>query len=152
MVIIVDGEAYLSMDCTIIFELCFEGGISENCLVPVGDSLSELPVPQREGWVLVGWFDAAAESVFTAGQGNAVTTETVFTKVTTVYAHWRQPGDINGDGEVDNRDVTRLLNAIRYPDVKAVRPNLDVNGDNQLTGDDAILLARFVKYLDVDLH
>ena len=152
MVIIVDGEAYLSLDCTIIFELCFEGGISENRLVPVGGSLSELPVPQREGWVLVGWFKAPAETALDAGDGEAITPETVLKEGDTVYAHWRIPGDVNGDGEVDNRDVTRLLNAIRYPNVKAVRPNLDVNGDNQLTGDDAILLARFVKYLDVDLH
>lgn len=142
----------MSLDCTIIFELCFEGGISENRLVPVGGSLSELPTPEREGWVFLGWFDAAAESVFTAGQGNAVTTETVFTKDTTVYAHWRQPGDVNGDGEVDNRDVTRLIRCLNYPGVEAVEANMDTNGDKKLDSEDVAQLIRFIKYQDVDLH
>ena len=79
--------------------------------------MSELPVPERTGWVFLGWFEAPAESAFTAGDGTAVTSETVFSADTAVYAHWRLPGDINGDGEVDNKDVTRLIRYIKYHDV-----------------------------------
>ena len=53
----------------------------------------------------------------TRAGGGEVTTETVFTENTTAYAHWRLPGDINGDGEVDNKDVTRLIRYIKYHDV-----------------------------------
>ena len=109
-------------------------------------------MPQREGWVFLGWFKTAAENAFDAGRGDEVTTETVFTEDTTVYAHWRIPGDVNGDGEVDNRDVTWLIRCLNYPGVEAVEANMDTNGDKKLDSGDVAQLIRFIKYQDVDLH
>lgn len=148
----VDGEAYLSKDCTVTFNPCFEGGSMETRQVSVGGSLSELPVHERTGWVFLGWFEAPAESAFTAGDGTAVTTETVFSENTTVYAHWRLPGDINGDGEVENKDVTCLIRYLKYHDIPAVKANVDTNGDNEPDNKDVTQLIRYIKYHDVTIH
>lgn len=46
-------------------------------------TLDSLPTPTRDGYTFTGWFTAAEG-------GTAVTTETVFTEDTTVYAHWTE--------------------------------------------------------------
>lgn len=45
--------------------------------------LAELPVPVRPGYTFQGWFTALEE-------GSKITTPTVLTKNTTVYAHWAE--------------------------------------------------------------
>lgn len=50
-------------------------------------NLSELPTPTRDGFSFVGWF---AE----IGGDTEITTDTVFTKNTTVYAKWTDEGQI----------------------------------------------------------
>ena len=62
------------------------------------------------------------------------------------------PGDINGDGQVDNRDVTRLLRFLRYPNVTVVEAALDVNGDGEVNNLDAETLIRYLRYGDVEIH
>ena len=60
--------------------------------------LASLPKPTRSGYIFDGWY-TAAES------GTMVTTNTVFTSDTTVYAHW----SIGGDGwryDADNKTLT----------------------------------------------
>ena len=51
--------------------------------------LAALPTPVREGYAFSGWFTAAEG-------GTQVTTATVFTQNTTIYAHWTEEG-IGGD-------------------------------------------------------
>ena len=63
----------------------------------------------------------------------------------------RIPGDINGDGELNNKDVTRLIRYIKYGDVDAVEAALDVNGDGELNNKDVTRLIRYIKYGDVDI-
>ena len=117
-----------------------------------GGSISELPVPVREGWKFIGWFTTPMEKYLLAGQGTQVTAETVFTGNTTVYAHWRLPGDINGDGVVNNKDQTRLQRYIKYHNVDVVELNLDVNGDGKINNKDLTRLQRYLKYKDVEIH
>jgi hypothetical protein len=81
-----------------------------------------------------------------------VTAETVIEEDTTVYAHWRLPGDINGDGKVNNKDVTRLQKYLKGDDVEVVTFNLDTNGDGNVNNKDLTRLQRFVKGLEVELH
>ena len=61
------------------------------------------------------------------------------------------PGDINGDGALNNKDVTRLIRYIKYGDVDAVEAALDVNGDGKLNNKDVTRLIRYIKYGDVDI-
>ena len=121
--------------------------------VTAGEAVGELPVPTREdGWVFIGWFTEPAASYLAAGQGTEVTAETVIEEDTTVYAHWRLPGDINGDGKVNNKDVTRLQKYLKGDDVEVVTFNLDTNGDGNVNNKDLTRLQRFVKGLEVELH
>ena len=53
--------------------------------------LSSLPTPTRSSYRFDGWFTAATG-------GTAVTTQTVFTQNTTIYAHWTYTGGGGGSG------------------------------------------------------
>ena len=60
-------------------------------------------------------------------------------------------GDINGDGELNNKDVTRLIRYLKYHDVDVVEEKLDVNGDGKLNNKDVTRLIRYLKYHDVEI-
>jgi hypothetical protein len=121
--------------------------------VNAGEAIGELPTPTREGgWVFLGWFTEPMESYLLAGQGTRVTAETSFDKDTTVYAHWRLPGDINGDGEVNNKDLTRLQRYLRGDQVEVVAFNLDTNGDGSVNNKDLTRLQRYLRGDQVEVH
>ena len=120
--------------------------------VNVGGSIETLPEPVLENWKFIGWFTEPMENYLLAGQGTQVTTETTFDEDTTVYAHWRLPGDINGDGSVNNKDVTRLTRWLKTHDVEVVSFNLDVNGDGSVNNKDLTRLVRYQKSHDVVLN
>ena len=61
------------------------------------------------------------------------------------------PGDINGDGKVNNKDVTLLTSYVKYHDVDVVTAVLDVNGDSKVNNKDITWLSSYVKYKDVEL-
>ena len=63
----------------------------------------------------------------------------------------RIPGDINGDGELNNKDVTRLIRYIKYGDVEAVEYALDPNLDGATDNKDVTRLIRYIKYGDVEI-
>ena len=90
----------------------------ESVEVSAGEAIGELPTPDREGWVFLGWFTAPMESYLLAGQGTPVPAESVFEEDGTAYAHWRLPGDINGDGKLNNKDVTRLQKYLKGDEVE----------------------------------
>jgi len=50
-------------------------------IIDAGGKLSTLPTPKRDGYAFNGWYTLASGGV-------TVTTETVFTKNTTIYAQW----------------------------------------------------------------
>lgn len=54
------------------------------------------------------------------------------------------PGDINGDGNVNNKDLNRLMKHIAGDEVDVVEAALDVNGDSNVNNKD---LNRLMKYL-----
>ena len=90
-----------------------------------------------------------AETAFVAGQGTPVTAETVFDENATVYAHWRLPGDLDGDGKVTMADVTLLAKYVkaRGQGVEIVPGSGNVDGgvDGKITTADVALLAKYVK-------
>lgn len=60
--------------------------------------LNDLPAAKRNGYTFDGWFT-------TADDGNKITTETVFTADTTVYAHWtKNTGDSESPSIPDTSD------------------------------------------------
>ena len=53
-------------------------------------------------------------------------------------------GDINGDGKLNNKDLTRLMKYIADNETTVVKNTVDVNGDGAVTAKD---LTRLLKYL-----
>ena len=62
------------------------------------------------------------------------------------------PGDINGDGEVNNKDVTRLFRYLSGCDELVNEAALDVNGDGEVNNKDVTRLFRYLSGLDVSIH
>ena len=62
------------------------------------------------------------------------------------------PGDINGDGVVNNKDVTRLQRYLKGADVEVVEAALDVNGDGKVNNKDLTRLQRYLKGADAEIH
>ncbi len=62
------------------------------------------------------------------------------------------PGDINNDGTVNNKDITRLLKHLSNWDVEVNENALDVNGDGSINNKDVTRLLKYMSNWDVELH
>lgn len=62
------------------------------------------------------------------------------------------PGDINGDGEVDNKDLTRLFQYLSNWEVDVNETALDVNGDGSVDNKDLTRLFQYLSNWDVEIH
>ncbi|MCR5611626.1 MAG: InlB B-repeat-containing protein [Clostridiales bacterium] len=148
----IDGTEYYYIvnAVTITLDPCNDGASeSVTVMIPAGESLSEddLFTPEYDRWHrFIGWFLNAGIGVAT-GTGTEVTDETVFDEDTTIYANWYMPGDVNGDGKVNNKDVNRLLQYIAGDDVEVVLKACDTNGDGKINNKD---VSRLLQYLAGD--
>lgn len=61
------------------------------------------------------------------------------------------PGDINGDGNVNNKDLTRLFQYIANWDVTVNEAVLDTNGDGKVNNKDLTRLFQYLANWDVEL-
>ena len=62
------------------------------------------------------------------------------------------PGDINGDGVVNSKDLTRLLKYVSGFDVEVNEAALDVNGDGVVNSKDLTRLLKYVSGADVVVY
>jgi len=69
-----------------------------------------------------------------------------------VIARTHLPGDINGDGKVNDKDVTRLINYLTFSGVPAVEAALDVNGDGKVNDKDVTRLINYLTFEGVVIH
>ena len=62
------------------------------------------------------------------------------------------PGDINGDGVVNSKDLTRLLKYISHEEVEVNEAALDVNGDGEVNSKDLTRLLKYISHEDVEIY
>ena len=92
------------------------------------DKLDEPTAPTADGYVFTGWYK----------EPDCINPWDFNTEVPgdmTLYAGWEpvivsKPGDVNGDGEVDVRDITALIDVIMNS--ISDNPRADVNGDSDI--------------------
>ena len=89
----------------------------------------------------------AAEQVF----NQAEEVVAVAAKDISVNVRKFAPGDANGDGEIDLRDATRLLQYFADWDVTVEKDAADVNGDGEIDLRDATRLLQYLAGWDVSL-
>lgn len=63
-----------------------------------------------------------------------------------------KPGDINGDGKVNNKDASLLMQHLAGWEVSVNEPALDTNGDSKVNNKDVSNLMQFLAGWDVTLH
>lgn len=82
-------------------------------------------------------------------QENNVSCQTVDGKITvqTLLA-----GDINNDGKVNNKDVSRLMQYLAHWEVEVNTLVLDCNGDEKINNKDVSRLMQYLAHWDVDLY
>ena len=62
------------------------------------------------------------------------------------------PGDVNGDGSVNNKDATRLLQYLSGWNVEVNPERVDVNGDGSINNKDATRLLQYLSGWDVVVY
>ena len=62
------------------------------------------------------------------------------------------PGDITGDGDLNNKDVTRLFKYLSGYDVEVDEAALDINGDGEIDNKDLTRLFRYLSGHDVTIY
>ena len=112
------------------------GGEIAPLSVPRGEAPERPADPAEDGWVFGGWYTSSTFA-----------TPYDFTKTLTgnvrVYAKWTQasdlPGDANGDGALNARDVRLIMRYIvGWRDDGVIEANLDYDGNGRVSARDVL--------------
>ena len=81
-------------ECTVTFD-ANGGSVTPTSTITKGWKLEKLPTPTYDGYNFLGWYTEK-------DAGDKVTTDTVFTKDSTIYAHWKKEGIASVGSQTDS--------------------------------------------------
>ena len=123
---------------TVTFVMNGHGEQIEPLSVPRGETPTRPDDPSEEGWIFGGWYTTSK-----------LVTPYDFTKTLTgnvrVYALWSEapssdiPGDVDGDGRVNARDVLLGMRYIvGWRDAEIIEANLDIDSNGAFSARDIL--------------
>lgn len=140
----VSGTVYLQNQAVAtgsLVELCKDGKVVASLIAGDGSyGFENVPAGEytlrfsREGYI-------TGEMPITADSANLIVEYVLYLK-----------GDVSGDGKVNNRDATRLLQYLAGWDVAAASSALDVTGDGKVNNRDATRLLQYLAGWDVAVY
>ena len=115
-----------------------------------GEDLTlSLEVPTRNGYSFVGWaVDRGRREVIYRSGGSYTIDADI-----TLYAVWKVPGDVNGDGYVGTKDFITLMRYCAEDRTMPFDPNaLDIDGSGTVEALDYITLMQYLAGMNVEIH
>ena len=142
--------------CTLSYDANGGSGAPSSQTVTRGSTVTiSSTKPTRNEYSFKGWAEdpSATSADYTGGKTITLSADL------TLYAVWEKiptpsakPGDINGDGDVNNKDLTRLMKYLAGDDVEVVSEVLDVNGDGSVNNNDLTRLMKYLAGADVEIY
>ncbi len=128
---------FVDWDNTVLSENTYH--YNDNVTIPAN--------PEREGddkytYTFSGW-----DKEITKVTGNAVYTAFYDKEEKPLFV----PGDINGDGETNNKDIVALFRYVSGGNADVNEIALDVNGDGEANNKDVTILFRYVSGSDIQV-
>ncbi len=134
---------YMSMyiDYTIVFK-DYDGTVLSEKTYHYGDEVTIPDDPEREEDETYTYSFSGWNKEITEVKGNETYTATF--EATEKQQTQFVPGDINGDGSVNNKDVVALFKYVSGSEVAVNDIALDINGDGSVNNKDVVALFKYV--------
>ncbi len=148
-----DGTTYSDekseyIDYTVVFK-DYDGTVLSEKTYHYGDEVTIPDDPEREEDETYTYSFSGWDKEVTEVKGNETYTATyeATEKPQTQFV----PGDINGDGSVNNKDVVALFKYVSGGEIAVNDIALDINGDGSVNNKDVVALFKYVSGGDIQL-
>ncbi len=151
--VVSDGNTYMDVkteyiEYTVKF-VDYDGTVLSEKTYHYGDEVTVPDDPEREEDETYTYSFSGWDKEITEVKGNETYTATY--EATEKQQTQFVPGDINGDGSVNNKDVVALFKYVSGGEIAVNDIALDINGDGSVNNKDVVALFKYVSGGDIQL-